>query len=250
MQGRFALFPDLWDSVCQLKVELANCLEAFENDDFSRQGVASLSPAEKCSFTATVRAAMTNMTVRFPCPSSSLNKRLLRNRVACRDGLVDMPAVSRAYASCRLRALFDVYSFPDEFLRFSTVKEYLLLAFDGEVRRLCIVMSGMREAILFGSNAPSTRTDTPIVNRTHRITLKDVFQFINRSDFPLLWKSVLVVGAINPTTVSCEQIFSFLKHSSHINMKSSNLCSLVDYRLTVRGNDTRTTQLTRGIRND
>ena len=251
MQGKFALFTDLWDCVCQLKGELSSCLEAFANDDFSRLDVASLSPTEKETFIATVRVAMMNMTVRFPCPSSSLNKRLLRTHVACRDGSVDVRAVSRAYASCPLRLLFDVYSFPDEFLRYSTIKEYLLREFNGEVRRLCIAMSGMRDAVLSVSNASSTNTDSTSDNHTpRRITLNDVFQHINHSDFPLLWRSVLEVGAINPTTVSCEQSFSCLKHSCHVNMKSENLCSLVDFRLTVRGNDTRITQFEQHVRNE
>ena len=45
------------------------------------------------------------------------------------------------------------------------------------------------------------------------------------------------VHAIMATTVSCEQTFSCLKHSNHVNMKSDNLCSLVDLRLSIRGND-------------
>ena len=250
MQGKFSLFTELWDGVCQLKTELANCLEAFENGDFSRIGVGTLQQNEKETFIATIRATLTNMSVRFPCPSSSLNKRQLRNRVACREGSVDMRVVARAFTSCPLRLLFDVYIFPDEFLRDSTIKEYLLNSFNGEVRRLCIAMSGKKEAIMSDFTDNSANTDTAADRRTRKITLDDVFQHINVSSFPLLWKSVLEVRAVNPTTVSCEQSFSCLKHSNHVNMKSENLCSLVVLRLTIRGNETMSTQLTQQTHNE
>ena len=214
MQGKFALFTDLWDGICQLKGELSSCLEAFVNDDFSRLGLASPSPTEKEMFIAAIRATMKNMTVRFACPSSSLNKRHLQNRDASRDGSVDMHAVARAYSSCPLRELFDVYSFPDEFLRHSTIKEHLLLELNGEVRRLCIKLSGLREEILSNFSAPSTNAVSSSDNHTQRISLDELFQHVSRSDFPLLWKCVLEVQVVNPTTVSCERCFSCLQSFS------------------------------------
>ena len=87
---------------------------------------------------------------------------------------------------------------------------------------------------------PLHQTLTLLRTITHRITLNVVFRYINKSDFPLLWKSLLEINAINPTTVSCEQSFSCLKHTKHFNTKSDNLCSLVDFRLSIRGNDTGT----------
>ena len=50
------------------------------------------------------------------------------------------------------------------------------------------------------------------------ISLCDVFKVIKRDEFPLLWKEMVVMNTIMPTTVSCEQSFSVLKHSAHINM--------------------------------
>ena len=75
---------------------------------------------------------------------------------------------------------------------------------------------------VIGKNVP----DTPI-------TLDDVLQHTVDSDFPQLWKCVLAVRAINPTTVSCERSFSSLKHSNHVNTKIENLCSIVGYRLSI-----------------
>ena len=244
MQGKFALFTDLWNGVCRLKEDLSTCHDAFVNNDFSRLGVPSLTPVEKESFIATFKAAITNLNVRFPCPSRSLNKRHARNRVACLDGSVDTYVVSQAFSSCPLRPLLDVYTFPNEFLLFSTIKQHLLFEYNGDVRRLCVAMIGMKEVILSSSGASATDRDNTTDNSIHQITLNDVFEHINPSEFPWLWKCVLEVRAINPTTVSCEQSFSCLKRSHRVNMRSENLCSLVDFRLMIRGNDMMTTQLT------
>ena len=86
-------------------------------------------------------------------------------------------------------------------------------------------------------SVPSFDIETGTNQDTHTITLNDVFQHVDRSEFPLLWRCVLEVHAIMATTVSCEQTFSCLKHSNHVNMKSDNLCSLVDLRLSIRGNE-------------
>ena len=131
--------------------------------------------------------------------------------------------------------LFDAFSFPDEFLKFSTVKEHLFPSFGGEVRRLCVSLARMKEDILSQFNAVSRNTDQE--NHTGTITLKDIFRYVDKSDFPQLWKSVLEVRVINPTTVSCEQSISCLKHSKHNNMQNDNLCRMVDFRLSIVGND-------------
>ena len=96
----------------------------------------------------------------------------------------------------------------------------------------------MMEPILSDSNASPSNANTAEDHHTDPITLNVVFRYINKSDFPVLWKTVLEINAINPTTVCFEQSFSCLKHSNHINMKRDKLCSLVDFRLSIRGNDT------------
>ena len=147
MQAKFALYTELWDGVLLLKTKLSAFLESFKNGEISQIGVSALSPMEKETFIATIRTAITNMDVRFPCPSTSLSKRHLRNTQGSRDGAVDKRLVARAYSACPLGLLFDVYDFPGEFLLRSTVKACLLSSFDGEVERLCIEMNRIRDRL-------------------------------------------------------------------------------------------------------
>ena len=46
----------------------------------------------------------------------------------------------------------------------------------------------------------------------------DVFGVIPKSYFPSLWKCVVRVLTIMPTTVACEQSFSYFKRTYHSNM--------------------------------
>ena len=53
-----------------------------------------------------------------------------------------------------------------------------------------------------------------------KVSLHDIFMVIERGKYPLLWKEVMKIHTIIPTTVSCEQSFSVMKHSFHPNMKT------------------------------
>ena len=48
--------------------------------------------------------------------------------------------------------------------------------------------------------------------------LLDVFQFTQKTSFPGLWRFVMKVMTIIPTSVACEQSFSYFKRTRHINM--------------------------------
>ena len=58
--------------------------------------------------------------------------------------------------------------------------------------------------------------------QTQTITLLDIFKVIDRRSYPYLWKVVVRTVTIMPTTVSCEQCFSCLKHRLHENMLKEN----------------------------
>ena len=53
-----------------------------------------------------------------------------------------------------------------------------------------------------------------------KVSLHDVFMVVERTKFPLLWREVMKIHTIIPTTVSCEQSFSVMKQSFHPNMKT------------------------------
>lgn len=113
------------------------------------------------------------------------------------------------------------------------MKEHLLSRYKGEVARLCVQMGRMKDELLSFFSGHSDDNENNETAPDRPLTLDDVLHRIVHSDFPQLWKCVLVVRAINPTTVSCERSFSSLKHSNHVNTKIENLCSIVGYRLSI-----------------
>ena len=48
--------------------------------------------------------------------------------------------------------------------------------------------------------------------------LLDVFQLVEKTSFPRLWRFFMRNMAIMPTSVACEQSFSYFKRTRHINM--------------------------------
>ena len=233
MQAKNALFTELWDRVCRLRAKMAKCIASIKDDDFSSIGVTSLSPAEKEAFVTSINVAIKNLQVRFPCASTSLNKRRLGDAIKMVDACVDRGILVRAQLSCNLRLLNDVYMFPGEFLRNTTVKQYLLSELDGEVNRLCARLFMMQKELRKIFKIDAVESNDNIHHPDTHITLAGIFRYVDHSEFPLLWKSVFEVLCINPTTVTCEQSFSCLKHSNHVNTKIDNLCKLVDCRLSI-----------------
>ena len=60
-----------------------------------------------------------------------------------------------------------------------------------------------------------------------RINLLDVFSVVERERYPLLWREFVKINTIFATSVSCEQSFSVVKRSFHVNMKWDTLIANV-----------------------
>ena len=51
------------------------------------------------------------------------------------------------------------------------------------------------------------------------ITLLEAFEYVERVDYPELWRTEIMTMTMFTTTVSCEQYFSQLRNKFHENMK-------------------------------
>ena len=63
------------------------------------------------------------------------------------------------------------------------------------------------------------------------INLMDVFDVVPKAHFPSLWKFVIRTLTIIPTTVACEQSFSYFKRTIHTNMGEKTAKSFLFARL-------------------
>ena len=79
-----------------------------------------------------------------------------------------------------------------------------------------------KEAALEAAIRPSNGREQDEENMQETITLLDVFEKVERADYPDVWSEVLKLLSIMPTSVGCERTFSILKHKLHPNMKKEN----------------------------
>ena len=62
-------------------------------------------------------------------------------------------------------------------------------------------------------------------------TIVDVFPSTQKNQYNQLWKFLVRLLTIMPTTVECEQSFSYFKRTAHINMTEENAKNLLFTRL-------------------
>ena len=67
--------------------------------------------------------------------------------------------------------------------------------------------------------------------------LIDAFEVIDVEDFTNLWRFLVRVHTIIPTTVACEQSFSFFKRTIHINMSDQTSKIFLTARLSHYNSD-------------
>ena len=54
-------------------------------------------------------------------------------------------------------------------------------------------------------------------------SLFDIFRFVERGKYPLVWNESVKLRTIMATTVSCEQSFSVIKNTLHKNKKTATV---------------------------
>ena len=50
-----------------------------------------------------------------------------------------------------------------------------------------------------------------------------ILPFVDRRNYPNVWKEIVKMKTVIPTTVCCEQCFSVLKHALHKNMTTKTI---------------------------
>ena len=62
------------------------------------------------------------------------------------------------------------------------------------------------------------------------LSLEDVFGVLVSHKYPLLWNEFIKANTIIPTTVGCEQSFSVIKQTMHLNMKPDTFIANATYK--------------------
>ena len=154
---------------------------------------------------------------RFPVPSTSFDIRRRRKPGDSSDPQEDQ---QMQHPTCSVTPVLVFITFPHNFIHFGSIPNILDGAMKNEVLQMAEEIRNHRIDICNKNQArrqalcQATEIETVLP-----ISLTVVFRVLDSHRFPLLWKEFLKATTIMPTTVCCEQSFSVIKHTKHVNMK-------------------------------
>lgn len=223
MQEQYSLVHETWESVQSLRRQLETDLVDMERGSFGKfTYVGDLDDVQRGTFVTVLKRLILNINIRFPCINTSIDTRLARHNT--NDALkLNESLLYRMRRSCPFMVLVGIFVFPDDLIKHQMVNEFFLGGRYPEIEAISREIVTKKDEI-----GRQVQTSYQTQQRpTPTITLLDVFKVIDRRNYPFLWEVVVKTLTILPTTVSCEQSFSCLKHRLHENMlKETAFCFL------------------------
>ena len=219
MQQEFSVLPFAWRLLESLKEELSRNLAEMRARNFdSFDFLQNIENGKNQTFENVLQRCLLSLEKRFPCPSMSLNTRVSKRHITPLHVSIDVEYLRSFQRNCPLFELVGLSHFPDDFIRRRQINPTFLGGKYPEVGRMsCEIIEKeleikMRKRASSGQEQNEDRAE-------ETITLLDVFEIIQKSDYPELCKVVLEMLSFMPTSVGCEQSFSVVKHKLHTNMK-------------------------------
>ena len=208
-----------------LGVFLKKELLKIQSGDLSRfEFLASVNVQDLPQFEKILKHTILNSAVRFYMPSFSLGKRPIK-RFLDYDNMMVLPGAPLDVADrCGLSPLLDIFN-----ISRSTIPDHLVPTF----RRLWIseewscffVLAFLKK----GEVLQATVERNQVYGRREREmrhllqvprtpNLVDAFGVVGKAGYNNLWQFFVRMLTIMPTTVACEQSFSFFERTIHTNM--------------------------------
>ena len=226
LQEHFTILPVVWSSINRTKETFKRHLYDLQNSHWENFDYLSrLSDVEKRSFIVVLQKLLLNMEIRFPCLSTSIDIRTAKQNIDLATHTLNMQLLRSVQLKCPLLKNVDMFLLPDELIRERKVNEYFLTGRFPEIQRIIADILNNEQAIAERANQGLQHGTRERRNET--ITLFDVFVFVDRDNYPLLWKTVLKMMTMFPTSVSCEQYFSRLRNKLHENMNKETAFSFL-----------------------
>ena len=219
MQEQYAQVHEMWESVLCLRQQFEADLHDMERGLFGKFSyVGRLDRVQKKTFVTVVKHLILNVNIRFPCINTSIDMRLARQHINHEMLTMNQALLDHMRRECPFMLLVGVFIFPDDLIKHQMVNHFFLGGRYPEIDEISREILTKKDQII-------RRVQTSVQTRqrqTQTITLLDVFKVVDRSNYPFLWEVVVRTLAVLPTTVSCEQSFSCLKHKLHENMLKEN----------------------------
>ena len=218
-QKRLCTVSQMWDIVLSLKGKIASLIMQTR---FPRscelESLRGLSDPEVQDFEICLRQLFCSLETRFRYPSTSLDVKHGQNSIVSFRLLEGR--VRPNGPACSVLSTIMFISFPHFVIR----EQAFQTPFEEELRQEVQQIAGEIRRNKTRINSVNRQRSKMISEEVGMvvqmpISLDDVFSVLDSHRYPLLWRELIKANTIFPTTVSCEQSFSVIKHSAHINMK-------------------------------
>ena len=192
--------------------------------------MAGLSLNEAAEFQNVLRWLKRCLDVRFPCPSTSLD---MKGRQPTNARLASHFNQASRTPLCSVLPLVQFFTFPHNIVHhIELFPSSCPQALKDEVERIvCEILTKSQQIIEVYNQRRLRLTEKAGIDVLTQVNLSDVFQVVKREAYPLLWGEMVKTLTVLPTTVSCEQCFSVVKHSIHVNMKAETFIANVTNKL-------------------
>ena len=239
-QVKYGFLPYFMDYLASLYGFLKNELGKMIHEDVS--GFPCLDRIEMEDigpFISILKHLITNLTVRFYTISFSLNKRSIRPLLDYENMTVNSQEPVCDPTRCGLPELLRIFGVRHTAIPTELYGTYRVHGLEDEWMRFMDLALGRRDEVWTKTHGHELSLSSKEKNvrqllQTHVVpNLIDAFGVVERGNFPNLWRFVVRVLTIMPTTVGCEQSFSYFKRTQKINMTEDTAKILLFARLSL-----------------
>ena len=200
-------------------------LEKIQNGDFGGFTYLAEIPLDTLpQFLSILKHIITNLSVRFFNISASLNRGVVKDYIDYDAMVILRGAPTGDGTRCGLSRLLEVFNMRHITMPIHLLGTFWLHGIEPEWGQFMSRALDRRDRVLVSANQRSVCGTTrekktmDLLQIQPTPNLIDAFEVIDRENFTNLWRFLVRVHTIIPTTVACEQSFSFFKQTIHINM--------------------------------
>ena len=221
-QERYLMICDAWNLINSLKKNIFMITTSFDSPTSSLSFLSEIDRNKRDDFSSILQQLLRSLHLRFACPSSSFDmKRKMRSS---NTDFGEATTLHNPFATqCSLSETIEKISICTAINMnnslLGTEREMM-----DEVCRIIEETNQRQEEIrqlLYDKNRDMSEAvgfDVEI-----EMTFVEALQIVGREQYPLLWREIQKMKTVMATTVCCEQSFSVLKHSLHVNMNKETV---------------------------
>ena len=243
-QVKYGFVHDFWEYLVSLGEFIKGEILKIGRRDFGTfRFLAEIDPESLPQFVSILKSLFLNVSVRFATICASLDKKKVK-RFLDFDRMIihPCPAVSDL-PRCGVSPLLNIFyliqaptlnTLPNAFFHDGFEDEWHRLLRLIHMNQGQIQMENYERCVRRRSQERKVRQQLATPNC---INLLDVFKVIPKDEFPITWSFVVKFLTIMPTTVGCEQSFSYFRRTIHTNMSEETGMVFLFKRLELYGND-------------